>query len=340
MMVQTVTGQIPVETLGRTLMHEHLFIAYPGAAFDPLATFDRPKFIEEAVQRLSQLRTEFGVNTFVDPCPIELGRDVSMMKEISEESGMHIVCTTGFFYEEQGLPTYWRARSVDEIADLYIREIVHGIGQTGVRAGAIKVATGAPSISPQEKKFLSAACIANKATGAPISTHTTEGCGGPEQQEHFEAAGVAARHCLIGHSCWNADPAYHRRIVDAGSYIGFDTIGWRETRPDWIRADNLAKLVRDGFRAQIMMSQDRYCGWLGKLLRPFRVEELDKIEQVMSPPFTYLFTDFIPMLRARGIDQGDIDSILEDNPRRFFAGEALPAPLVTNGPGGSSSRPI
>ncbi|MGY3361776.1 putative metal-dependent phosphotriesterase family hydrolase [Bradyrhizobium sp. GM0.4] len=158
----------------------------------------------------------------------------------------------------------------------------------------------------------------------------------------FASGGVAARHCLIGHSCWNADPAYHRRIVDAGSYVGFDTIGWTGTRPDWIRADNLAKLVRDGFRAQIMMSQDRYCGWLGKLLRPLRVEELAKIEHMMSPPFTYLFTDFIPMLQARGIGEADIKSILEDNPRRFFAGEALPPPLakVTNSPGGSSCGPI
>ena len=74
MMVQTVTGPIPVERLGRTLMHEHLFIAFPGAEFDPTAKFDRAEFIEEAVRRLVQLRTEHGVRSFVDPCPIELGR--------------------------------------------------------------------------------------------------------------------------------------------------------------------------------------------------------------------------------------------------------------------------
>ncbi|WP_371852148.1 hypothetical protein [Bradyrhizobium brasilense] len=37
-----------------------------------------------------------------------------------------------------------------------------------------------------------------------------------------------------------------------------------------------------------------------------------------------MFTDFIPMLNARGVSQADITSILEDNPRRFFAGDALP----------------
>ena len=49
MMVQTVTGPIPLERLGRTLMHEHLFIAFPGAEFDPTAQFDRAEFIAEAV---------------------------------------------------------------------------------------------------------------------------------------------------------------------------------------------------------------------------------------------------------------------------------------------------
>ncbi|KWV49477.1 hypothetical protein AS156_16025 [Bradyrhizobium macuxiense] len=305
-------------------MHEHLFIAFHGASFDPLAKFDRPEFIKKAVQRLVELRTEYGVRSFVDPCPIELGRDVTMMKEISERSGMHIVCTTGFYHEERGLPIYWRARTANEIADFYISEIARGIGDTGVKAGAIKVATGAPTVTALEKKFLSAACIAQKVTGVPIITHTTKGCAGPEQQQLFEAGGVAAHHCLIGHCCINPDPSYHRRIVDADSYIGFDYIGTTPLQSDEVRADNLAKLVHDGFRSQIIMSQDRWCGWLGRFFRQFRPEEFANLEQLMSPTYTYMFTDFMPLLHSRGVDQSDIDSILEDNPRRFFAGEGIP----------------
>ncbi|UWU25401.1 hypothetical protein N2601_30855 (plasmid) [Rhizobium sp. CB3060] len=332
MMVQTVTGSIPVERLGRTLMHEHLFIAYPGAWFDPLAEFDRAKLIEEAVRRLVQLRTEHGVFTFVDPCPIELGRDVTMMKEVSEKSGMHIVCTTGFYHGTKGLPTYWRARTVDEIVELYVREITSGIGDTDVKAGAIKVSTGAPAVTADEKKFLAAACIAQKVTEVPIITHTTDGCAGPEQQDLFEAAGVAAHRCLIGHSCCNVDPAYHRRIVDAGSYIGFDQIGMFH-RPDNVRADNLAKLVLAGFRGQVIMSMDRLCGRLGKSIYKVTADEIAEIERLKSQglyeAYTYMFTDFIPMLHARGVSQADIFSILEDNPRRFFAGE-IPPKRTTN----------
>ena len=331
MMVQTVTGPIPLDRLGRTLMHEHLFIAFAGAEVDPAAKFDRAEFIAEAVRRLVQLRTEHGVRSFVDPCPIELGRDVTIMKEISEKSGMHIICTTGFYFEDMGLPVYWRSRTVEEIAELYIREITHGIGRTGVRAGAIKVATGAPAITLLEQKFLEAACIAQRATGVPIITHTQDGVCGPEQQSAFRAGGVALRRCLIGHCCGNADPAYHRRVCEGGSYIGFDRIGLARFQPDEVRADNLVKLVRAGYRASIMMSQDRHCGWLGKLLRQPMPEEQARVDRLRAagdwpPPYTYLFTDFVPMLRERGLNDAEIFAMLDDNPRRFFAGEPLPLP--------------
>ncbi|RWL87355.1 MAG: phosphotriesterase-related protein [Mesorhizobium sp.] len=312
-MIQTVTGPISVDGLGRTLMHEHLFIAFPGAWFDPFATFDRPALIDEAVRRLVKLRVDYGVRTFVDPCPIELGRDVLLMKEVSEKSGMQIICTTGFYYQERGLPAYWRARTVDEIAELYIREINHGIGTTGVKAGAIKVSTGAPGITEQERKFVGAASIAQKVTGVPIITHTTEGCAGPEQQELFAAGGVFAHRCLIGHCCANPDHAYHQRIVERGSYIGFDQVGYDHIQRDEIRAGSVAKLVRDGFRDQIILSMDCACGILG---RPTTHQS-----RGIFLAHTYMFTDFIPMLYAHGVSQADVQSILLDNPRRFFAGE-------------------
>jgi phosphotriesterase-related protein len=329
MSVQTVTGPVALNDLGRTLMHEHLYIAFAGAEYDSGVSFDRAGFVKEAVKRLTELRVVHGVRTFVDPCPIELGRDAALMKEIAEKSEMNVVCTTGFYFEAMGLPIYWRPRTTEEIAELYIREIEKGIGTSGVRAGAIKVATGEPAITPLEMKFLDAASMAQKATGVPIITHTQDGFGAPDQIAAFAGNGVAPHKCLIGHCCGNADPAYHRRVVDGGSYIGFDRIGILRLQPDEVRADNLAKLVKSGHQAQILMSQDRHCGWLGKFARQMSPEEQARTDALKAagnwpPPYTYMFTDFLPMLHARGVNQGQIASILEDNPRRFFAGEALP----------------
>ena len=65
MHVQTVLGPIGLDQLGRTLMHEHLFIAFPAAEFDPTGTHDRAAFIAiRRPKRLTQLRVDHGVKSF------------------------------------------------------------------------------------------------------------------------------------------------------------------------------------------------------------------------------------------------------------------------------------
>ena len=321
MRVQTVLGAVAAESLGRTLVHEHLFLAYPGSEFDPRLVFDRAAFVRLACRRLEALK-HFGVATIVDPCPIEFGRDVGLMAEISERAGIHVVCTTGFYFERLGLPPYWRGRSAEQIAALYIEEAENGIGAARIRPGAIKCATGAGAISALEERFLTAACLAHHATGLPIITHTQGGTCGPEQQALFTRNGVAPHRCLIGHCCENPDPAYHRRIVEGGSYIGFDRIGLTRLQSDEVRADNLVRLVRSGFGSQVMMSQDRYCALIGDPLSEAPSAEVlaQMARGEWPPPYSYLFTDFIPMLRERGLADSEIFPMLDDTPRRFLSG--------------------
>jgi phosphotriesterase-related protein len=319
--VQTVLGPVPVSELGKTLMHEHILVSFPGAELDPRYLFDRKAFVDIATAKLKALR-EWGVETFVDPCPIEMGRDVRLMAEISERSGMNIICTTGFYFEGMGLPSYWRHASVDEISALYVRDIERGIDGTAIRAGLIKCATSA-SITPLEQKVLAAASLAQRATGVPIITHTEDGLCGPEQQDLFEQHGVPLRHCLIGHSCGNPDHAYHRRIVQRDSYIGFDRIGLIRRQSDEVRADNVVKLVDAGFGRQVMLSQDGYCGWRGKFFfepSPERSAEIDarRASGEWPTPQTYIFTHFLPKLRERGISDEQIDVFLTENPRAYF----------------------
>lgn len=324
--VQTVLGPIPVAELGRTLIHEHLYIAFPGSELEDDG-FNRRAFVDDAVRRMKDL-VALGVNSLVDPCPVELGRDPELMAEISERAGINVICTTGFYFEALGLPIYWRYRSAEEIAEFYIREIERGIGNTGIRPGAIKAASGKPAISEQEAKFLAAAAMASKATGLPIITHTEDGCCGPEQQALFVRHGAQAHQCLIGHSCGNPDPAYHRRICEGGSYIGFDRIGAPMFVKDAVRADNVKRLVEGGWAGRLLLSQDRSCLTRGKPFHPLPERIVPKVEALKRAgdwpaPQTYLFTHFLPMLRERGIGQDAIDGILDENPRRFFAGEGF-----------------
>lgn len=329
MKIQTVLGPIDASALGRTLVHEHIFVKYPGAEFDPKYPVDRPAVIKEAVRRLTELRVEHGVRTLVDPCPIELGRDVHVLAAVSEGSQVNIVCTTGFYFEALGLPPYWRNSTVEQITELYLTELREGIDNTGIRAGAIKCATTGKTMTDAEARCLAAACEAQKVTGVPIITHTQGGLGGPEQQDLFEKHGVPLQRALIGHCCESTDHHYHLGIVNRGSYIGFDRIGWEQFQTDQARADSLVKLYQAGKGPQILMSQDRYCYMIGRYGRKQSPEEVLRMEEakragLWPPPFTHLFTSFSGLLRERGMTQAQIDSLLDDNPTRFFSGAPLP----------------
>ncbi len=319
--VNTVTGPVGVDQLGRTLMHEHVLTGLPGSEFDPSIKWDRIEVITRAVGRMRDL-IEHGVKTFVDPCPIELGRDPQLLAEIADKSGMQIICTTGFYTDPLGLPPYWRARSCNEIAELYVREIETGIGDTGIRAGAIKCATSAADIPAIESLFLEAASKAQAVTGVPIITHTENGQGAPEQLAALTGFGAPPSRCLIGHCCGNPDPVYHERVAAGGAYVGFDRIGMAAQQSDETRADNIAILLDNGRRDQIIMSQDRVCQYVGKL-RPMAGVDMHEINaKFMSGelpgPYTDLFTQFLPMLRHRGVTDETIAHILTENPRMLF----------------------
>lgn len=327
MKIQTVTGPIDLCDMGRTLVHEHLLVSFPGANFDPAAMIERPAFVVEAVRRLTELRVEYGVRTFVDPCPIECGRDVALMAEISEKAQMNIVCATGFYTEELGLPSYWRNSTVEQIAELYISEIEKGVLKTGIRAGALKCATGGRTMSQAEAKCLAAASIAQKATGVPIITHTNNGAGGPEQQDLFEEHGVPLHRALIGHCCGSDDRDYHQGIAARGSYVGFDRIGLVHYQKDEVRADCLVDLFNAGHSERILMSQDHWCCLVGRHARPAveaAMTQAAKAHDNWGPSYAHLFTTFVPMLLERGMTREAIFALLDENPRRFFSGEPLP----------------
>ena len=42
--------------------------------------------------------------------------------------------------------------------------------------------------------------------------------------------------------------------------------------------------------------------------------------QVTKRPYTYIVTDFVPMLKERGVTDADVERIFVDNPRRLLAG--------------------
>jgi len=322
--INTVTGPISCEQLGRTLVHEHVMVGYPGWESDTLRPGpSRSEALTIADDQVAAIR-DLGVVSMIDPCPNDLGRDVELIAEVAQRSGFQIICATGLYKEDQGGGSYWKFRrdlgaSSDSIAEMYIKELTEGIGNTGIKAGVIKVATGVPTITEYETSLLEAAAKASVETGAPILTHTDEGSLGDRQQSILTEAGVPAHRILIGHSCGTDDFDYHMGLVEGGSYLGFDRFGLEMLQPDEVRVASMLKLLEAGCASRLVVSHDSVWCWRGQPIPS--PEAFASVLEVWKP--THFLTHIVPRLQDQGVTDEQISMMLDENPRRYFSGEPL-----------------
>ncbi|MFT3925946.1 MAG: hypothetical protein QM778_25610 [Myxococcales bacterium] len=322
--VQTVTGPVRVEELGLTLVHEHLLLGYPGWFMDGKAPpFRRAEALARGVDRLQELR-DFGVETFVDPCPMDLGRDVEFMAEVAQRSGMQIICATGAYKENQGLTYTFSALRPEDIEHTYLRELTEGIGDTGIRAGLVKVASGAHRVSDYERKLILAGGRAAAQTGCPVLTHTDEASCGLEQIELLTSVAVPAHRILVGHSDGRADHDYHRALADAGAYVGFDRFGIETLLSDQARIESVLQMVQAGYTRSLCLSHDATCAaWLGRPSFDGKtVLSAERIARALPNwESTHLFKRILPRMKELGLSDRDVRTMLVENPARYFQGD-------------------
>jgi phosphotriesterase-related protein len=266
------------------------------------------------------------VRTFVDPCPMDLGRDVEFMAEASSRSGVHVVCATGAYKQNEGLTYTFGALPAEEIAAIYVKELTEGIGTTGIRPGLVKVATGAPAISDYERKVLSAAGRAAKEVGCPVLTHTDDARCGTEQIAILSGEGLPPHRILVGHSDGRDDHDYHRSLADQGAYVGFDRFGIETLIADDRRIESVRRMIDAGYARSLCLSTDSVCTWLGRPIFNGHVV-LTREQLAMALPnwkATHLFERILPRLRELGVHDADLDTLLIENPIRYFQGNEAP----------------
>jgi phosphotriesterase-related protein len=320
--INTATGTCTPKDLGFTLIHEHLSAGFPGWEFDN-AGFDRKKEMATAVDRLKEIKN-LGVNSIVDPCPMELGRDPEFAAEAAEKSGVRVVVATGLYNEALGIPPHFRSLPPDAIAEVYVRELTEGIGKTGIKAGIIKTATGgipgmtetAKKVSVNEEKCLRAAARAHKATGAPILCHNDElGPFGRETLDIFADEGVNFNRVLIGHACGVGDMRYYFDILNRGAWIGFDRFGIETIASDKMRLASLIGLLAVGYD-RIMLSHDFVGCWLGRVSK-----EWDAFMKACPNwSYSHILKNILPQLNKAGVSEGTIRTMTVDNPCAYFGG--------------------
>jgi predicted metal-dependent phosphotriesterase family hydrolase len=300
-LIRTVLGDIEPEQLGRTHGHEHVL-------FDPVKDQGEDLHrtdLTEAIAELSSFRAAGG-SGLVDATVAELGRDPQGLAEVSRATGVHVVLATGHTAQE-----WWdgavdlERRAVEDLAEEMVADLTEGIGDTGMKAGVIKVGTSLDEVTQAEARIIEAVASAHHATGAPITTHTTAGTMGLEQLKLLAGHDVAPDRVCIGHLDRRMVLADHRVLAKAGAYLGYDQVSKERHTPDRERAEIVARLVAAGHTDRILLGCD--------------LARRSDLASRGGPGLAHLLTRFVPLLAEMGVSGEDIDRILIENPRRFLA---------------------
>jgi len=319
--VPTMKGSVPCDSLGTTLMHEHLlWFAGPrldNPGYTPIPDGLRSESVDFVVSLLNDA-SRVGIDTIVDLTP---HRPVDLYEQIAKRSPVKIVPSTGFYRREKIPKQLADMEDERQMEELMLKEVTGGIGGTKIRAGIIKIAQERAPLSDWEKKVFRAAARVQKATGVPIATH----CGSaPEQFDVLVQAGATPRriffsHVDVGRKGQPGDQLLS--IVKAGSYLEVDTFGQDFYTPWPELVSFLRSLCDAGYANRIFPSID--CNWHwadGK--KVFEGAEAPYFDpNAAKRTYAYMITDAVPALLKSGFSKKEIDTFLIDNPRRFFCGQ-------------------
>jgi phosphotriesterase-related protein len=302
--VITVLGTIRPDEMGVTQTHEHLFLD----AMDHYASYGYQMVIddEEVMAREIEEFTSRGGRTICDVTLDEIGRDPERLVRFSRRTGIHILMGSGW-YRDFGYPPIVAEKTSRELAEVLVKEIEVGVANTGIRAGFIgEIGTGRHHVSPGEERVFRAAALAQARTDVVITTHTTRwGTLALEQIAMLEEFGANLSRVIIGHLGDRVGVHHLLPIAAKGVYLEVDNIGYLDYQPEYVRADNVAALVKEGFVDRVLLSED--------------ICMLNHLKYSGGKGYGYLLEVFVPMLRERGVSDEQIHEMMVVNPARAFS---------------------
>lgn len=354
MYIRTICGNIEPEKLGKTLIHEHVFLnsALNYIGKDRLMAGENDDYNQPlTLKNLGKVRRDrsairdnlifddvdlmarevgyfrnAGGQTIVDLTSVGLGRSPLDLKRISIKSGVNIVASTGFYVPE-ALSSEIKLRRVAMLADQMITEIMDGIADTGIKAGIIGEIGAPGDFSLIEKKVLEATAIVQKKTGAAISLHTA--C--PNQlaisprnlswkERVMEVLDFLEKHdadltrVIVGH----ADVVTGFKLEEHRSIL---------ERGVYIEYDNFQQeYPRDQYNTYSPTDWERIQkiitlveeGYIKQLLICSDVWLKIMLKEYGGWGYAHVLENICPMLRANGLSEEYLNYLLIGNPRRIL----------------------
>jgi predicted metal-dependent phosphotriesterase family hydrolase len=311
--VSTILGPVAPESLGMTSMHEHLIcdVSYAlGLVGEPIQSLGALARIDECLAPA----IDTGLRTFVDVSTQQFGASPLMMLAVAQRTGIHIVSAIGCFpLDEMPAPGWaYPPATVDDITERFVGWAEHGVQESGIRPGILKLGTGVTAITKLEENVFRAAVATQRQTGLAITTHTHETRLAEEQTTLLEEAGADLDRVVIGHMGWGTgagDLNRHVALAERGVTLGFDLIGLPgRTLEEY--AEMTVDLVEAGHAERIVLATDSVAVSRGL----FEIWG----DGFLQGDFAILTRDFLPLLRERGLDEATIEQIMVENPRRVL----------------------
>ena len=307
-MIRTVTGNICKDDVKKALIHEHI----QCVSNDMLHIFgdewvDNNVLAKYASDILKSINKKWNINLIVDGTPIDLGRNISLLKSVSEKSGTYIVASTGLYH----YPSFvTEGNDEAEIASWFLKECNEGAEKTGVFPGILKCAAPWEEVTSDAKKRITAMAYVAKETQLPIYVHCPhKGNIAQEQIEILLNNEVKASQIIIGHCAIRPNADYIKDILNTGCYISMDQCHCAGSTYEEI-AECLCELCKKDYSSKIMLSNDM-CIYSDFPNRKYNGMQLTQEEQAEN--FGFLSKNILPIFENLGGKVEDISKMLRDN---------------------------
>ena len=312
--IMTVSGPIEPEQMGLTLEHEHVTTDFTGAEKVTQPQYPVEHAVKFILPYIQKLKTN-GINTLIECTPEYIGRDVLLLRELSEKSGLNIITNTGYYAaaDKKYVPKHAYSETAEQLAERWIDEWENGIKGTGIKPGFIKLGVGKNALDPIEQKIVRAGALTHLKTGLKIAIHTGSAVAANDEIDILENESVSA-HALIVIHAQHATTQEQIKLIKRGSWISLDGINQKpETIKKYI--DFLLPLKEAGLLKNVLISHDD--GW-SVIQNDDGTIGFELFGNGNQKPYSTIFELLIPRLKELGFTQEDFDQLLIKNPAEAY----------------------
>ncbi|KAF7245925.1 Phosphotriesterase-related protein [Varanus komodoensis] len=339
--VQTVLGLIEPTQLGYTMTHEHLTMTFNCSYYPPASGQEALSEIPIAMENLFWLKQNpyshkenlllcqevnavkeellqykaLGGGTIVENTTTGIQRDVKTLKQLAEETGVHIIAGAGFYVDATHSPEI-RAMSVEQLTEIIVNEVLNGADGTNIKCGVIGEIGCSWPLTESENKVLQATAHAQSQLGCPVIIHPGRNSDSPFQiLRILQEAGADISKTVMSHIDRTIfDKTKLLEFAQLGCYLEYDLFGtefiFYHMNPDIDMPSDNERILR------VRMLIDE--GYEDKILIAHDIHTKNRLKKYGGHGYSHILENIVPKMIARGISQKKIDKLLIANPKQWL----------------------